>query len=252
MTIAAITTLNNASAAAASSTATTSSTSSLSSSLNLDFATYLKILTTQLQNQDPTNAADPNQFTQELVQMAQVQQQITTNTDLQNLTAASATNSLATGIGYVGSLVQANSAQYQFPLENSASEFGYSLASAASSTTITIRDSTGATVSTINGGSAAGGNYVTWNGLENDGTTTAPDGAYTFTVNAIDNASNAIAVSSPVALFKVTSVQSNSDGSLELVAGSLSLSSADITNVFSPYTYTPVATAGAPTTTTNG
>jgi len=76
MSVGAITSLSSV---AASSSTTSSSSASQSSALSLDFTTYLKILTTQLQNQDPTNATDPNQFTQELIMMQQVQAQINNN-----------------------------------------------------------------------------------------------------------------------------------------------------------------------------
>jgi len=248
MTIAAVSSLNAPASTSATAAQAAATTSSISSSVNVDFTTYLKILTTQLQNQDPTNATDPNQFTQELIQIEQVQVQNTTNTDLQSLTAANSTNSLATGVGYIGTVVQANSPQDQFPLQSGFSQFGYSLGSAATATTITVQDSSGNTVAKINGGTAAGGNYVSWNGLESSGAT-APDGAYTFTVNAVDAGGNAISVKNPVALFQVTSVQTNSDGTLQLLAGPLSLSTSDVTDVYSATT-APKATAGTTTTST--
>jgi len=247
MTISPVSALNSVPATATTNAALTSANgANLSASLNLDFSTYLQILTTQLKNQDPTNAADPNQFTQELVQMAQVQQQITTNTDLQNLTTASSTNSLATGTGYIGGYVQANSPSNEFPLQKGGGEFGYTLASGASNTTINIQDSSGNVVAQITGGTAAGGNYVAWNGVEANGST-APDGTYTFAVNATDNSGKAIAVSNPIAMFLVTSVQSNPDGSLQLLAGSLSLDTSDVTNVYAPTTL-PKATVGTAVT----
>lgn len=240
MTITAVSALNSNALATS---ATSTSTAGLSSTLNLDFSEYLQILTTQLQNQDPTNATDPNQFTQELVEMGGVQQQITTNTDLANLVSATSANTLSNGLGYVGAVVQANSSSGEFPLQNSYSEFGYSLASAAASTTVTVSDSSGDVVDTFAGGTAAGGNYVSWNGATSSGGTAA-NGAYTFSVTSKDANGNPITVSDPVALFQVTSVQSNSDGTLQLYAGSLSLSSTDVTNVYSAST-APTATANA-------
>jgi len=130
-----------------------------------------------------------------------------------------------------------------FPLQNSYSEFGYSLASTASSALVTVQDASGNTVDTFQGGTAAGGNYVSWNGATSSGTT-APDGAYTFTVAATDANGNTIATTNPVALFQVTSVQSNGDGTLQLYAGSLSLDSTDVTNVYAAAT-APKATANA-------
>ena len=248
MTIAAVSALNSNPTAAAG-TSSSSTTAGLSATLNLTFSEYLKILTTQLQNQDPTNATDPNQFTQELVQMGGVQQQITTNQDLTNLVSATSANSLSSGIGYVGNVVQANSSSGLFPLQNSYSEFGYSLASAANQSIVTVQDSQGNVVDTFAGGTAAGGNYVSWNGATSSGTT-APDGSYTFTVAATDANGNNIATSDPVSLFQVTSVQSNSDGTTQLYAGSLSLSSSDVTNVYTAAT-APKATANATSTANN-
>src|ERR1700739_1351134 len=55
------------------------------SSLAGNFDTFLQLLTTQLQNQNPLDPLDTNQFTQQLVEFASVEQQINTNTNLQSL-----------------------------------------------------------------------------------------------------------------------------------------------------------------------
>ena len=54
-------------------------------SLSANFGDFLKLLMTQLQNQDPTSPLDTNQFTSELVQFSSVEQQINTNTSLTQL-----------------------------------------------------------------------------------------------------------------------------------------------------------------------
>jgi len=209
----------------------------------MDFTTYLKILTTQLQNQDPTSATDPNQFTQELIQMEQVQSQITNNTDLESMTNAVSTNGLATGVSYIGNYVRAATSSGEFSLQGGASEIGYTLASASAATYITIQDASGNNVATLSGGTASGDNYVTWNGQTASGSTLA-DGAFTFTVTAVDASGNTVAASNPTALFKVTSVQSNGNGTLQLNAGALSLSSTDVTGVYNTATV-PIATQAA-------
>ena len=50
-----------------------------------NFNTFLTLLTTQLQNQDPLDPLDTNQFTQQLVEFASVEQQVDMNTNLQTL-----------------------------------------------------------------------------------------------------------------------------------------------------------------------
>ncbi|RAK59601.1 flagellar hook capping protein [Phenylobacterium hankyongense] len=64
--------------------ATTPATSS-SASASLTSNQFLSLLTTQLQNQDPLNPTDPNQFTAEMVQYGSLSQQIDTNTKLDAL-----------------------------------------------------------------------------------------------------------------------------------------------------------------------
>jgi len=47
-----------------------------------NFDTFLTLLTTQLKNQNPLEPLDSNQFTQQLVQFAGVEQQMKMNTQL--------------------------------------------------------------------------------------------------------------------------------------------------------------------------
>ncbi len=230
MSVGAISSLSNSTSIGAASTSSLNQTSLL----NMNFTTYLKILTTQLQNQDPTNATDPNQFTQELIQMQQVQAQITNNEAIQALTKATSANALATGVSYIGNYVRAQT-EGDFSLQSSSAEIGYTLESSATKTTITIKDSDGTEVAKLTGGTSLGDNYISWDGTKTDGTIAA-DGAYTFSISATDRAGDEVEASNQSALFKVTAVQSNSDGTLTLEAGQLSLLSSDVTGVYTSTT----------------
>jgi flagellar basal-body rod modification protein FlgD len=55
------------------------------SSASLTSNDFLSLLTTQLQNQNPLDPTDPNQFTQEMVQYGGLSQQIDTNAKLDSL-----------------------------------------------------------------------------------------------------------------------------------------------------------------------
>ena len=68
-------------------TAPADATSKGIASLADNFNTFLALLTTQLKNQDPTSPLDSNQFTQQLVQMTGVEQQLNGNTLLKQLVA---------------------------------------------------------------------------------------------------------------------------------------------------------------------
>src|ERR1700733_25146 len=67
--------------------ATTAAAANTASSQQLagNFDTFLQVLTTQLQNQDPLSPMDTSQFTEQLVSFAGVEQQIDMNTNLQTL-----------------------------------------------------------------------------------------------------------------------------------------------------------------------
>ena len=57
-------------------------------SLADNFQSFLTLLTTQLQNQDPLNPTDTNQFTQQITQMSGVEQQLLSNQLLQQLVSS--------------------------------------------------------------------------------------------------------------------------------------------------------------------
>src|SRR5579864_4192214 len=102
--------LTSPAAATTPSTGTTGSSStgqSAGTAANLslagNFNEFLQLLTTQLQHQDPTSPLDPNQFTQELVQFASVEQQINTNTSLSTMISLQQTQQAESALNFVGS-----------------------------------------------------------------------------------------------------------------------------------------------------
>src|SRR5437773_4696257 len=66
--------------------------------------TFLKLLTTQLKNQDPLSPLDSNQFTQQIVQMTGVEQQLYSNQLLQQLVNQGGMG-LSSSVGLIGKTV---------------------------------------------------------------------------------------------------------------------------------------------------
>ena len=85
-----------------SNTNSTSSTNSAMQQLSGNMNTFLTLLTTQLQNQDPLSPMDSTQFTQQLVEYSQVEQQINTNTNLTSLISLQQAGAGAASVGYLG------------------------------------------------------------------------------------------------------------------------------------------------------
>jgi flagellar basal-body rod modification protein FlgD len=78
-----------------------------------NFQQFLQLLTTQLKNQDPLSPLDTNQFTQQLVEFASVEQQLKTNTDLDQLVTLNKTSQATAALNFVGSQVTADGSTTQ-------------------------------------------------------------------------------------------------------------------------------------------
>ncbi|MGH7080854.1 MAG: flagellar hook assembly protein FlgD [Acetobacteraceae bacterium] len=199
-------TANAAAAAAAGNTALTSLTS--------NFGDFLNLLMTQLQNQDPSNPMDTNQFTSELVQFASVEQQINTNGSLTQLISLTQSGQLMQSTAMVGKSVLLNSTT--LPLQNGSAGLQFT-ASAAGPAAIAVYNSSGQQVYDTALNAAAGTNSWTWNGTTNAGAQ-MPDGGYTVAVEGAspDGSTQAL----PFAVQgTITGVQTNSSGGLELELG---------------------------------
>jgi flagellar basal-body rod modification protein FlgD len=173
---------------------TTSSTSTAAmSQLSGNLNTFLSLLTTQLQNQDPLSPMDTSQFTQQLVEYSQVEQQINTNTNLQSLISLQQSGASAATVDYLGKTVTVTNGNAA--LTNGEASWNYNLGTTAASTALTVTNSSGQVVYTGNGDTTSGNNTFSWNGEDNNGNQ-LPDGTYTLAVNSL--ASDGTAVTSTV------------------------------------------------------
>jgi flagellar basal-body rod modification protein FlgD len=169
---------------------------------------FLKLLTTQLQNQDPLNPLDNAQMTSQLAQISTLDGITKLNATLQTLlnNASDTQNMQAAALVGHGVLVAGNA----LPMSNSAALGGVDLPSAADSVKVTIKDANGLPVRTIDLGALdAGTHNFTWDG-KTDGGVAAADGNYSFSVAAVQGG-NSIAASA-LRLGVVSSVTLTSTG----------------------------------------
>jgi flagellar basal-body rod modification protein FlgD len=160
-----------------------------------NFQTFLTLLTTQLQNQNPLDPLDTNQFTQQLVQFAGVEQQLKTNDQLTSLVSLQQTAQSTQALGFVGKTAVVDGSTTN--LVNSAASWNLSVPT-NSNVAITIANSTGQNVFSGNYPVTAGDNQAfAWDGKGNDGTQW-PDGKYTMTATALDASGNPVAVSTQI------------------------------------------------------
>jgi flagellar basal-body rod modification protein FlgD len=182
-----------------SSTTGTSTTASGDSIVNnqeiaSNFTTFLQLLTTQLQNQDPLSPMDTNQFTQQLVEFAQVEQQMQSNTQLSTLVSLQQTAQSSAALSYVGATVVVDGSTAQ--MTNSAATWNLNVSKPAAAT-VTITDSTGQTVYSGTMAVQPGTEQFVWNGLSNSGQQ-LPDGTYKLTATAVDASNQSTPVTTTI------------------------------------------------------
>jgi len=185
---------NPAAGAATTPSTAQAAASSAGPALAGNFNDFLKLLTTQLQHQDPTSPLDPNQFTQELVQFASVEQQINTNTSLTTLISLQQTQQAASALTFLGATVAVSGKTTQ--LANGTASWGYSVTQPATAT-INISNASGQVVYSTTQSVQPGAQTFTWNGIDKQGNTW-PSGPYTISVNAVGANSQNVPVTTGV------------------------------------------------------
>jgi flagellar basal-body rod modification protein FlgD len=183
----------------ATSSATSSASAASSAALNnteiaSNFTTFLQLLTTQLKNQNPLDPLDTNQFTQQLVQFAGVEQQMKSNDQLASLVSLEKSAQASTALAYVGSTVVVDGSTT--PLANGSATWSLNVTK-PSSASIVIKDSTGQTAYSGTYGVNPGNQQFTWDGHGNDGRVW-PDGNYTLSASAVDANQQSVAISTEV------------------------------------------------------
>jgi flagellar basal-body rod modification protein FlgD len=159
-----------------------------------NFQTFLTLLTTQLKNQNPLDPLDTNQFTQQLVQFAQVEQQLKQNEQLSTLIAIEKTAQATTALAFVGQSVAVDGQTAALKNEKATWSFQVPKPVAA---TVAIKSSTGQTVYSGSFTMQPGLQNFVWDGRDNGGTKW-PDGNYTIAISGKDASGQAVGIPSEV------------------------------------------------------
>ncbi len=176
---------NSNAAAQAASTAAGDSTTTLGKD------DFLKLLMTQMQNQDPTQPTDDTEFVSQLAQFSSVEQMTDMNDTMNQLLVAQASANQTADANLVGKTVKYTSSTVTLGATTPVT-LGGTLSGAAADVTATITNSAGQVVRTIDFGSQAAGNFTgTWDGKDANGAA-LPQGSYTISLAAKDSSGNAL------------------------------------------------------------
>jgi flagellar basal-body rod modification protein FlgD len=171
---------------------------------------FLKLLVTQIQNQDPLSPMDNAEVTSQMAQISTVSGIDKLNSTLEKLVAGSDARRSFEAATMIGRSVLVPGKDMQ--LESHTGIGGFELPKPADKLVVTIKDNAGLTVREIDlGAQAAGVGTFTWDGLANNGNAAA-DGQYNFVLKAIRDGKEVSA--STLAFGSVSSAQAGKDGAL--------------------------------------
>ena len=169
---------------------------------------FMKLLVTQMKNQDPLNPLDNAQVTSQLAQLSTVTGIDKVNATLQSLMGSMQSSQSLQAAGMIGHSVLAPGSG--LALASGKSVFGVDLAAGADKVEVTIKDAAGNVVRKMDlGNQPAGMQPLVWDGTTDAGAAAA-DGQYTFDVSAVTGGKPVAATA--LALGQVLSVSTSAQG----------------------------------------
>jgi flagellar basal-body rod modification protein FlgD len=166
--------------------ATTDKINNSRNSLANNEQTFLKLLTTQLKNQDPLAPTDTTQMTSQITQMTGVEQQLVTNDLLAALVGMSTGGGISEGVNLMGKQVTAETDKSV--LKNKEATWSYTQSRSATGVKIEVLDKFGKTIATVLPDDMSGGDHTfKWDGKSTPEGVQQPEGGeYTIKVTATD------------------------------------------------------------------
>ncbi|MGJ8612425.1 MAG: flagellar hook capping FlgD N-terminal domain-containing protein [Octadecabacter sp.] len=189
--------------------------------LSSDFETFLKMLTVQMENQDPLNPTDSSEYAQQLATFSGVEQAVLTNELLSSLMLQMTTSGMAQMADWVGKDARATMpAQF----DGSPITIAPNPAAIADKVELVVYDSIGNEVQRTEIPKSS--DPYDWDGLQAGGTP-FPDGMYEF---HIESSANGEVVLSEVAdvYARVTEVRSENGASILVLKGGISVLASDV------------------------
>jgi flagellar basal-body rod modification protein FlgD len=179
-------------------------------SLATNEQTFLKLLTTQLKNQDPLAPTDTTQMTSQITQMTGVEQQLVTN-DLLAALVGMNDSGITDAVNMMGKQVTAETDTSV--LKGGKATWSYNQSRAGTAVKIEVLDKFGKTIATIRPDDMAKGDHTfEWDGKSADGTVQPDGGAYTIKVTANDADGTTIATTSKGRIDGIVTKVTNENG----------------------------------------
>ncbi len=168
--------------------------SALAPSTELGKEDFLRLLTTQLANQDPLSPSDPTQFISQLAELTSLEQLTNVNQGLDVLAVSQTAGTSAQMVSFVGKEVSYVSDQLLLDEPGEGSTLHFDLGGEAKDVKVHVKNSAGVVVRTLELGSLGEGPQEAWFDGTDDPGNPLPEGTYTFEVEATDVAGELVEV----------------------------------------------------------
>ncbi|NQY81503.1 MAG: flagellar hook assembly protein FlgD [Alphaproteobacteria bacterium] len=201
--------------------------------LSDNFGSFLRLLTVQLQNQDPLSPMETHEFTSQLVMFAGAEQAISTNQKLDTLIGIGQKNEASQALNYYGKQVRVKGNKLSF--QGEPVTFQYTAPAEVASAELTVRDSAGKVVFTKpleTSQFQQGEHNLTWDGRNQYGYQLAK-GLYTVVVSGKDSAGSLVNTSDMTVTAAVKGVE-HKNGKTWLNMGYYQVTLDDVASITMP------------------
>jgi flagellar basal-body rod modification protein FlgD len=151
----------------------------------LDKEDFLKLMVTQLTQQDPLNPQDGTEYVAQLAQFTSLERMMNIENGMNNMALATTSMNSTLAVDFIGKSVRSEGDTISLKAGGGPTEVGFHLGGDAENVEIMIKDADGNVVRTAEMNGVKGYNEFTWDGLDDDGKP-LPPGEYTFSVGASD------------------------------------------------------------------
>lgn len=209
--------------ATAATTTTATSSSSSGSTISSDFETFLKMLTTQIQNQDPLSPMQSEEFAVQLATFSSVEQQVMTNDLLTSLGTQMSVLGMAQLAGWVGMEARAAAPAW---FDGSPVSVSPNPAAQAEQAYLVVRDSTGAEVQRLS--IPVSSETLDWAGVDDNGTPFAA-GLYSFEVESYDASGTLMSTDTADVYATIAEARGENGETILVLDGGVEIAAGDVT-----------------------
>lgn len=210
-----------------SSTQQTTTTESSASALSSDFETFLKMLTTQMENQDPLNPMESTDFAVQLATFSSVEQQVQINDQLTNISGQLQLSGLGQAASWVGMEARAAGPAW---FNGQPITLMPEISAGADKAVLVVSDAQGQIVQNLNIGTHE--SAYTWSGTYEDGTP-LPDGTYSFSIQSYDG-DDLLGAAQPDHFATVTEVRLTDTGTAVVLTGGVEVATDNVAALREP------------------